>query len=129
VDEDCDRVADPFPPFPTVVLLSARVAGAATEIVGLVLVDLDGGERVTITCKGKGCKFKSRNRRAGRRADSLILDKDVRGQRLRSGASLAVAITRADRVRKTVTFTMRRGRAPTQRTRCTPPPGGQLGRC
>ena len=82
IDEDCDGNADPFAAFPTVALLSTRI-GPITEVVGLALVDLDGGERVRPRCHGRGCKFKTRRRKAGRRADSLILDKQVRGQRLR----------------------------------------------
>jgi Putative metal-binding motif/RTX calcium-binding nonapeptide repeat (4 copies) len=130
VDEDCDRVADPFAAFATVVLLSTR-NGPTTELVGLVLVDLDGRERVRLRCnsKRKGCEFKTRKRRAGRRADSLILDKQVRGQRLRKGARLSVRITRADGVRKTVTFTMRPNRAPKQKTRCKAPRNGRVARC
>ena len=128
VDEDCDKVADPFAAFPTTVLLSARIT-AVTEVVGLVLVDLDGRERVRITCKGKGCRRGTRNARAGKKAESLILDKLVRGQRLQPGAKLTVRITRRDRVRKTVTFTARAGRSPKQRTACKAPNGGRVARC
>ena len=128
VDEDCDKLADPFAAFPTTVLLSTRLT-SLTEIVGLVLVDLDGRERVRITCKGKGCTRKTRRARAGKRAESLILDRLVRGQRLRPGAKLAVRITRRDGVRKTVTFTARSGRSPKQRTRCVAPAGGRVARC
>ncbi len=128
VDEDCDELADPYAAFPTTVLLSARITGV-TELVGLVLVDLDGRERVRITCKGKGCERKTRRARAGKRAESLILDRLVRGQRLRPGAKLAVRITRRDGVRKTVSFTARSGRSPKQRTRCAAPAGGRVARC
>jgi hypothetical protein len=128
VDEDCDGVADPFAAFPTVALLSARI-GFVTDVVGLVLVDLDGGERVRIGCKGAGCRFKTRRRKAGRRAESLILDKQVRGQRLRPGARISVRITRADGVRKTITFTARANRPPKQRTRCDAPGDGKVARC
>ena len=94
-----------------------------------MLVDLDGRERVRLTCKGKGCKFKTRRRKAGRRADSLILDKQVRGARLRPGARLIVRVRRADRVRKTFTFTMRAKRSPKQRIRCNAPGAGKVARC
>jgi hypothetical protein len=128
VDEDCDKVADPFAAFPTVALLSARL-GAVTNVVGLVLVDLDGGERIKLTCRGKGCKFKTRRKRAGRRADSLILDKQVRGTKLRPGDRLTVQMRRADRVRKIVTFVARANKPPKQRTRCAAPAGGRVARC
>jgi hypothetical protein len=128
VDEDCDRVADPFAAFPTVVLLSARIT-AITDVVGLVLVDLDGRERVRITCKGPGCRFKAKRARAGRKAESLILDKLVRRLELRPGARLSVRMTRRDGVRKTVTFTMRSGRSPKQKTSCKAPGNGRVARC
>jgi Ca2+-binding RTX toxin-like protein len=128
VDEDCDKVADPFAAFPTIALLSARL-GAITSIVGLVLVDLDGGERIRVSCRGEGCRFKSRRHKAGRRADALILDEQVRGQNLRPGARLIVRVTRADRVRKTFTFTMRANRSPKQAIRCDAPGNGRVARC
>jgi hypothetical protein len=128
VDEDCDGVPDPFPAFPTVALLSARL-GAVTEVVGLVLVDLDGGERIKLTCRGKGCKFKTRRKRAGRRAESFILDRQVRGSRLRPGDRLTVQMRRADGVRKTVTFVARANKPPKQQTRCSAPQGGKVARC
>jgi hypothetical protein len=128
VDEDCDGAPDPFAAFPTAILLSARIS-AVTDVVGLVLVDLDGRERVRITCKGPGCGFKVKRARAGRRAVSLILDRLVRGQRLRPGARLAVRVTRRDGVKKTVTFTVRAGRFPTQKTACTAPGDGKVARC
>jgi Putative metal-binding motif/RTX calcium-binding nonapeptide repeat (4 copies) len=128
VDEDCDGVNDPFAAFPTEVLLSARL-GQITRVVGLVLVDLEGRERVRVTCKGKGCKFKPRRARAGRRADVLILDKQVRGLRLRPGMRVIVRITRRDRVRKIVTFTARANKPPKQRRRCVAPRGGRVASC
>jgi hypothetical protein len=128
VDEDCDKVADPFKAFPTTVLLSART-GSVTDIVGLVLVDLEGRERVRITCKGPGCRFKTKRARAGKRAEALILDRRVRGMKLAPGARLAVRMTRRDGVAKTVTFVARSGRFPKQTTRCHAPNGGRVARC
>jgi hypothetical protein len=128
VDEDCDKVADPFPAFPTTILLAARVSGV-TDVVGLVLVDLEGRERVRITCKGPGCAFKTKRARAGRRAESLILDRLVRGTKLRPGAKLTVRMTRRDGVRKTVTFTARAGKFPRQKTACKAPRNGRVARC
>jgi hypothetical protein len=128
VDEDCDGVNDPFPAFPTEAALAARL-GAVTRVVGLVLVDLEGRERVRITCKRKGCRFKARRARAGRRAVSLILDRQVRGLRMQPGAQLIVRVTRRDGVRKLFTFTARAGKPPKQRTRCRAPRGGRVARC
>ena len=128
VDEDCDRVADPYAAFLTTVLLSARIT-SVSELVGLVLVDLDGSERVLVTCKGPGCPRKPRRARAGKKAESLILDRLVRGRTLQPGAKLTVRITRRDRVRKIVTFTVRAGQSPKQRTRCRAPRGGKVARC
>ena len=101
-----------------------------TEVVGLVLVDLDGRERVRITCKGKGCTRKTRRARAGKRAESLILDRLVRGQRLRPGAQLAVRITRRDGVRKIVTLHRAvRQVAEAARPAAWRPAGGRVARC
>jgi hypothetical protein len=128
VDEDCDGDNDPFAAFPTEAALSARL-GAVTRVVGLVLVDLEGRERIRITCKRKGCKLKARRARAGARAVSLILDKQVRGLRMRPGMQLIVRVTRGDGVRKVFTFTARANKPPKQRTRCTAPGGGRVARC
>ena len=132
VAEDCDGRPEPFARFATVALLSTRTRERATEVVGLVLVDLDGRERVRLTCRATAAASRRGARTAGAKAESLILDRQVRGQRLRPGARLTVRITRADGVRKLVTFTMRKGKAPRSKTRCKAPPrrpgGGMLRR-
>ena len=128
VDEDCDRIAQAFAAFPTIALLSTRNR-ALTEVVGLALVDLDGRERVRIACRGTGCGRRLRRVRAPRRADSLILDRHVSGQRLAPGAVLTVMVRRRDGVRKTFRFRMRANAAPRQRVGCRTPRGGRVARC
>jgi hypothetical protein len=67
--------------------------------------------------------------RAGRRAVSLILDKQVRGLRMRPGAQLVVQLTRRDGVRKVFTFTARANKPPKQTRRCVAPRRGGVASC
>ena len=55
----------------------------------------------------------------------LRLARDVRGMKLRDGATLSVAVRRADGVTKTIAFRMRKGKAPRRTQRCTAPGTGQ----
>ena len=129
VDEDCDDVAEPFPRITATMLLTTRPLGRITEMVGLIIADLDGGERIVVTCRGPGCRFERKRARARRGADRAQLDRFVKGMRLRPGARLRATVTRADRVKRVLTATMRAGTTPKRAARCIAPPRRKVAGC
>ena len=119
---------EPYPRASAVVMLAWRV-GAVTELVSLAVGDLDGRERVTVRCAGKGCRFTRKRHRVKKDVEVLRLARDVRGMKLRDGATLSVAVRRADGVTKTIAFRMRKGKAPRRTQRCTAPGNGTVAGC
>ena len=129
VDEDCDRFAEPFPRIVATMILSTRTTGTRTETLGLVVADLEGGERIAVTCRGPGCEFKRKRARARRRATRMQLDRFVRGMRLGAGARLRVTVTRADGVKRLLTARMRADAPPRRSARCVAPPRTKVAGC
>ena len=95
IDEDCDKVADPFAAFP-----DGRPALGAARRRHPGRRPRARRPRRAASASGSPARARAASssraaRKAGRRADSLILDKQVRGARLRPGARLIVRVTRA----------------------------------
>jgi hypothetical protein len=129
VDEDCDDLEEPFPRVAAVMLLTTRLLGRRTETLGLIVADLDGGERIDVACLGKGCRFERRRKRVGRRVDRVQLDRFVKGMRLQPGARLRVAVTRSDGVKRVLIAKMRARMTPKRTARCIAPPGAKVAGC
>ena len=129
IDEDCDGRAEPFPRMAATMILSTRSAGRATEVLGLLVADLDGGERIVVRCRGDGCDFNRKRARARRRADRARLDRFVKGMRLAAGARLRATVTRSDGVKRVLTATMRAGAPPRHSARCVAPPRSKVAGC
>ena len=129
VDEDCDRAREPFPRITATLILTTQPRGRRTRVLGLIVADIDGGERIAVACRGGGCGFKRRRARAGARAEQVTLDRLVRGLRLRPRARLTVTVRRADGVRRVMTATMRAGKSPQRTARCVQPRGALVAGC
>jgi hypothetical protein len=68
-------------------------------------------------------------RRTAADADRMVLDRFVRGLRLRNNARLAVDVIRPDGVVKTIRFKARADRNPSQLIRCATPGNGPIAGC
>jgi hypothetical protein len=121
IDENCDGRKAPYPAFAASGLIAYQEAGARTRLIALTAADLDGGERVTVRCKGKGCPRKAIRKRAGKRADHVTIERGLRGRVLAGGSVLRLGIRRADGVVKTIRFTIRAGNAPKRAVSCSAP--------
>ena len=89
-------------------------------------IDLTGDEKIVITCKGRGCPRKSKDRKRTitvRRAGVLnILSPALKRARLRAKATVTVQITKPGTVGKVSVATFQAGRrAPKVTRRCLPP--------
>ena len=78
--------------------------------------------------QGAGLPLQGQRARRRQRAESLILDKHVRGSSCAPARGSPCGHPPRRR-RKTVTFTARAGRFPKQKTRCDAPRGGKVARC
>jgi streptogramin lyase len=120
VDQNCDGVdGSKLQRLRALVTVSARKSGSLTRVRTLRVTRLAGGETVKVTCKGRGCKFKSRTRKAKRGA--MKLESLFKGRALRPGARVVVRVTKAATIGSSVSITARRSGKPSVVRRCVRP--------
>jgi hypothetical protein len=119
----------PVPP-PQVLDVNVTIAGSRGSKgsrISLVYVRAPSGARVTVRCRGRGCKTRSQSVRGARRR--LRFRKFER--KLSAGAKLSVTVTKRGYIGRYISFKIRRRRAPlrsdlclkegaTRPTRCPP---------
>jgi len=112
-------------PFPIV-----RIAGSKTSygaMIKLLSVQVPPGAKVTVDCKGHGCKTKSESRVAiasakGKRKTGTVTLPFARFERpLRSGAVLQIRVSKAGQIGKYTSFTIRRKKLPVRIDACIRP--------
>jgi hypothetical protein len=95
-----------------------RTVGALTRFQALNVGNLPAGSRVELSCRGRGCAFRSR--RFAARDGRIALLGALKGRALRPGARLDVRVVGPAGERKVVSFTTRRGKPPRKTVRCAP---------
>jgi hypothetical protein len=111
-------------PFPIV-----RIAGSVTStgaILRLLTVQAPVGSRVTVACRGPGCKTKSESRLAkvsskgknNRRAGAVLLSFHHFERSLRAGAILKILVLKPGEIGKYTSFVIRRHKLPVRRDAC-----------
>ncbi len=112
IDEDCDGKAQD--------LLQVRaergpvtyLATATTLLRSFVVKRLATGDKVTITCKGKGCRTKRVTKTFGKAKASYDFRRALRRNRPGPGAVIEVRVTHAGRIGHAWRFTFRYFKAP-----------------
>jgi hypothetical protein len=110
-------------PAPTPRVVAKLTAGfkatkTSTKVTKLIASALRSGDKVKVTCSGKGCAFKSKTVKAvGGKANMLTLFKK---RALAPKAVVTVWITRAGAIGQVVKFTVGKGKAPKRTNMCTP---------
>jgi hypothetical protein len=121
VDEDCSGLADPFPTIESPVRNAFLVFAAFTRVSRLAVHDVPAGAKITVTCRGRGCPFRSKRRAARRAQRKIDLVKPLRRASLRPKSVLEVRVTAPQTIGKVVRFEIRRRAAPTSEALCLPP--------
>jgi hypothetical protein len=88
-----------------------RVRGATTRVTSLTVTGAPARASVRITCRGKGCTFHRKTRRASSRG-KVSLTSLFRRRALRSGARVSVTVSYPGWVSHVTTFTMRKHHQP-----------------
>lgn len=120
-DEDCKDGAAPFPRLDSAIrFFSNRRRGRAVPT-RLVITPARAGSAVFISCRGRGCRFKSRARIIAADADSLSLTKLVRRQHLRRRARLDIGVGKPATIGRVIRLTVTYGGEMSRRDLCLPP--------
>jgi hypothetical protein len=112
VDEDCDGKAQDFPEVKAHRGEVNYVATASTKLSSFVVNKLAKGDKVTITCKGKGCRTKRVVKKFGKAKSQYDFIKKLRRNRPRPGAVIEVRVTHARRIGHVWRYTFRFYKAP-----------------
>jgi hypothetical protein len=131
VDENCDKVNEPFPKLTANASLVVLFGRGFTELDTLKVTGLERGDTVKLSCKGRGCRRSlEATIRIKRKTRRLDLSKRVDGVRLRKGAELQVRISHPDFITRLFRFTIKRlGEVPRRTELCQPPRAKRPGRC
>ena len=122
VDENCDTRIEPFPPVLGSLTNGWSNVGSGTRNEALVARRFPRDTRITVSCSGGGCPFRS-FRRTVRRANEN-LHGPFGNAVLRRGARVDVRITRANRIGRLLRFRIGTPGQPTVAFLCLPPGGG-----
>jgi hypothetical protein len=112
-DEDCDGVAEGYPVVgATLNLTGQRVkAERRVNLLALRLFGLEGGETVSMSCRGRCSRKLPFRRKVARRTRQLRLDGAVAGDWVATNATLLIRIARDGFAAKVSSFRMRQGAA------------------
>jgi hypothetical protein len=131
VDENCDRIVEPFPRVGANVSLGVLFGRNFILLNTLKLTGLERGDWIELSCKGRGCP-KSLRGTIGitRKTRLLSLNKRVSGVRLRKRARLQLSVSHPGSVAKIFRFTVKRlGEIPVRNELCQPPGAKRPRRC
>ena len=112
IDENCDQTAQDF------LEVRARrgpvtyLATASTLLRSFLVNRLSKGDKVTITCKGKGCRTKRVVKTFRKARAKYDFRRALRRNRPRPGAVIEVRVTHAGRIGHVWRFTFRSYKAP-----------------
>lgn len=127
IDQDCSGADTPLPPAspspspttpsrPRAAALAAKlrtsfkVAGTRTLVRKLVVSGVPDGAKVKISCRGRGCPFKSKTFRP--KHGSVSLTKLFRHRKLANRARLSITVTMPGAKAQAFTISMRSGKKP-----------------
>jgi len=128
VDEDCNGFSAPFDPVEATIRFAFRFTRASTQVTTLNLAKVTRGASLRVTCRGKGCPFKSKRvkLRKGKAKLSRIFKKRGKRAKLRRRARIRISLTKPGLISKVYNFKIRRGALPSFATRCQLPGSKRL---
>ena len=134
IDQNCDGVDSPFPVLGASAVFTSSVARGVTRLLRLRAVDLSGGEKIVVTCKGKGCPRKKKDKTktfTARKPGVLsIIWPALKRAKLRAKATVRVEITKAGSVGRVSVATFQKGtRAPKIARSCLVPGARRTSAC
>jgi hypothetical protein len=98
VDEDCDGKAQDYLEVKARRGVADYSAGASTALRSLYVNRISKGDKVTITCRGKGCRKKKIVKTFARSKKSYDFGPKVKRNHPRPGAVIEVRVTHAQRI-------------------------------
>jgi hypothetical protein len=122
IDQDCFDGDAPFPLLGrTIVGFSSTYPSGYTRFTTLTVRPARAGDRIRLTCKGRGCPLARKTVRVRKDAKRLSLLRHIGRARLRKGAVLRLRVTRPETVGRVHTWRIRAPKPPKLVRRCVRP--------
>jgi hypothetical protein len=128
IDQDCNGHDAPLPKLGARLILEARAGRRLTTLTTFAVSRLKGGERVAISCRGKGCPAKGKVVKSAPRGRVSFM-KPFRGRHLAVGAKVTVRMTKRGFIGRVTTATMRASKQPRITRLCLAPGRTKPTRC
>jgi hypothetical protein len=129
VDEDCSGKAQDYLQVRGRIGRANYSAEASTRLRELFVRRLAAGEKVTITCRGRGCSRKRLTKKFNKARASFNFASSLRRNRPRKGAVLEVRITAPRRIGRVYRYTFRFYNFPKRADLCLRPGAKKPARC
>jgi hypothetical protein len=122
VDQDCNGRDARFPLLArTVTAFTLTYPAGYTVFTSMLVKPARKGDRLRLTCRGRGCPLATKSVRVKKNARSLSLLRHLRGERLRKGAVVQLRVTRPGTVGRMYTWVIRAPKRPLYTRRCLRP--------
>jgi Bacterial Ig domain/Putative metal-binding motif len=123
VDENCDRIVEPFPTLTSPVGTRWSIHGTRFKLVQLTLSSLPKGWKGQIRCAGKHCPFKRRTLKGkAKHGVANVLGSLKKSQRrFRAGQTLEVWVSAPGFNTKVARLALKQGKIPATRALCVAP--------
>ena len=99
----------------------ATYPGGYTKFTLLTVTPARAGDRVKLTCKGRGCERKRKTVKVKKNARKLSMLKHLKGAELRKGAVVGLRVTRPGTIGRVNTWKIRAPKSPKLARRCVQP--------
>lgn len=127
VDENCDGFSAPFGTVSGSLNFTFAFNNRFTTVSSLNLSKVTRGARLTVTCRGRGCPFKSKRVKIRRSAHLAKLFKRHGAKvHLAPGGTLRISLTKKGLISKVFSFKIRRGKLPALSNLCQLPGSRKL---
>ncbi len=121
VDQDCNGRDARYRPISRKVRFKQRTSASGTVVTLLKVAPVKRGDRVKLTCKGRGCPLRAKTIKIKKSKKSLSLTRRLKEATLRKGAVLEVRVTRRGAVGLAKRWKVRAPKKPTLTNKCLPP--------
>lgn len=127
VDENCDGFSAPFQSVNASLSFVYAVNKSFTTVESLNLSKVTRRARVTVSCKGRGCPFKSKRVKFNRSAHlARLFAPHGKKSHLGVGARLRIAVSKRNMISKVLSFKIRSGKLPNLSNLCQIPGSKRL---
>jgi FG-GAP-like repeat/Putative metal-binding motif/FG-GAP repeat len=130
IDQDCNGRDAPLPVLSRALVgLWATYPSGYTKFTEMTISPVRRGDRVRLTCRGRGCTKRTATVRVRKNQRKLSMLRHIGSARLRRGATVELRVTRPGTIGRVSRWEIRAPQIPKLTRRCVRPGSRRLARC